>query len=174
MVKKYIVKLSVAERLRLTELAEAIETPVRRRRRAWLLLDTDSAGQEGDGLDDHSVALRRGVSVPTVARVRQVFAVGGVEAVLAEPPNLRRRPAGVNTQQVARLYALADSPPPEGSSRWSLRMLADTMVAKQYIPAISHETVRRVLRERRPAMAKLRMAANPSSPEDLDATPRRR
>src|SRR5258705_8950684 len=84
LVKKYVVKLSQAERVRLTELAATAETSVRSRRRARLLLDTDTAGQAG-GLNDQAIALLRGVSVPTVARVRQLFAVGGVEAGLAAP-----------------------------------------------------------------------------------------
>ena len=147
MVKKYVVKLSQAERVRLTELAATAETSVRSRRRARLLLDTDTAGQ-ACGLNDQAIALLRGVSVPTVARVRQLFAVGGVEAVLAAPAVMRERPAGMNPQQVAQLHALADSAPPTGSRRWSLRQLAEQMVANEYIAAISHETVRRVLRKR--------------------------
>jgi hypothetical protein len=147
MVKKYVVKLSQAERVRLMELVAAAATSVRCRRRARLLLDTDTAGQPG-GANDQAIALLRGVSVPTVARVRQLFAVGGVEAVLAAPAVLRERTAGVNPQQVAQLHALAAGPPPAGSHRWSLRQLAGQMVANEYISAISHETVRRVLRKR--------------------------
>jgi hypothetical protein len=148
----------------LTELVSAEATPVRCRRRARLLLDTDIT--HAAAADDRSIARLRGVSVPTVARVRQLFAVGGVEAVLAAAAASHRRPTGVTAQQAARLYALADSPPPAGSQRWSLRLLAETMVVKAYIGAISHETVRRVLRERAPDQRQAGDAGQAETPTD--------
>jgi hypothetical protein len=147
LVKKYVVKLSPAERARLAEIVAAAATPVRSRRRAMLLLDADSAAGDG-GQEDQAIARLRGVSVPTVARVRQLYAVGGVEAVLATPWMVGQRGPGLNADQIARLLALADSPPPAGARRWSLRQLADAMVANQHVGTISHETVRRILRER--------------------------
>jgi transposase len=145
--KKYVVRLTDAERAQLTELAATGSTLARLRRRAQLLLDSDVDGLAG-GLNDQAIALTRSVSIPTVARVRQLFVAGGMAAVLAMPPAGRQRPTGVSAQQVAQLYTLADSPPPEGARRWSLRQLAEAMVDRQYISSLSHETVRRVLRER--------------------------
>ena len=47
----------------------------------------------------------------------------------------------------ARLIALACTAPPEGRARWSLRLLADRVVAGGGDPAISRETVRRTLKK---------------------------
>ena len=47
----------------------------------------------------------------------------------------------------AHLVALSCSDPPEGFSRWSLRLLADKVVELDYIDNISHETIRRVLKK---------------------------
>ena len=47
----------------------------------------------------------------------------------------------------AHLIALSCSEPPEGFSRWSLRLLADKAVELSYIDSISHEAVRRILKK---------------------------
>ena len=47
----------------------------------------------------------------------------------------------------AHLIALACSESPQGSARWTLRLLADRMVALEYIDELSYQTVRRVLKK---------------------------
>ncbi len=47
----------------------------------------------------------------------------------------------------AHLVALACSQAPAGSSRWTLRLLADQMVVLGYIESVSYETVRQVLKK---------------------------
>ena len=37
--------------------------------------------------------------------------------------------------------------PPEGRSRWTLRLLADQIVTMGYVESISHESVRQVLKK---------------------------
>jgi transposase len=144
--KKYIVCLSTADRSTLEALLSS--PSVRRRRHARLLLDADRCAGR-DELSDQQISDRHGVSVPTVARLRQRYVQGGLEAILAQPPVERH--TGLSVDQAARLRALAAEPPPAGSQRWSLRQLADAMVARQQIDTISHETVRRVLKAGRQA-----------------------
>ena len=50
----------------------------------------------------------------------------------------------------AHLIALACSEPPEGRARWTLHLLADTLVTLDEIDveSISHETVRQILKKR--------------------------
>ena len=43
--------------------------------------------------------------------------------------------------------ALACTPAPVGHSRWTLRLLADKAVELELVGAISHETVRQVLKK---------------------------
>ena len=62
------------------------------------------------------------------------------------------RPAGSQPKTVdgvaeAHLVALTCSEPPEGHGRWTLRLLATRMVALEYSEAVSHETVRSVLKK---------------------------
>jgi len=48
----------------------------------------------------------------------------------------------------AKLIALRCGEPPAGQARWTLRLLADKAVEFEIVPAISHETVRQVLKKR--------------------------
>jgi hypothetical protein len=47
----------------------------------------------------------------------------------------------------AQLTKLACSLPPEGRSRWTLRLLAEYLVELEVVESISHETVRQVLKK---------------------------
>ncbi len=47
----------------------------------------------------------------------------------------------------AHLIALTCSEPPAGRERWTLRLLAEQMVRLEYVTAVSHETVRQVLKK---------------------------
>ena len=47
----------------------------------------------------------------------------------------------------AHLIALACGEAPEGRARWTLRLLADRMVALDYVDSVSHETVRGTLKK---------------------------
>jgi hypothetical protein len=50
-------------------------------------------------------------------------------------------------EQQARLVALACSAPPEGHTRWTLRLLADRLVELEVVDTISYETVRQALKQ---------------------------
>jgi hypothetical protein len=49
--------------------------------------------------------------------------------------------------QEARLVALACGAPPEGRKRWTLRLLAQRLVALEVIESVSYETVRQALQQ---------------------------
>jgi hypothetical protein len=42
---------------------------------------------------------------------------------------------------------LTCSAPPEGHQRWTLRLLADRLVALQVVESVSYETIRQVLQQ---------------------------
>ena len=50
-------------------------------------------------------------------------------------------------EQEARLIALACSEPPTGRKHWTLRMLAQRLVALEVVESISYETVRQTLKQ---------------------------
>jgi hypothetical protein len=47
----------------------------------------------------------------------------------------------------AHLIALACGAPPEGRSRWTLRLLSDRLVVLEHVESVSYETVRRTLKK---------------------------
>src|SRR5487761_2500300 len=89
-----------------------------------------------------SICVHRGY---TSARTRTRFAEGGVEAVLTDKRQERRRQALSGPQQ-AHLIALACSDAPAGHDHWTLRLLAGKAVELGYVEHISPETIRALLR----------------------------
>ena len=53
----------------------------------------------------------------------------------------------IDGAQQARVTALACSTPPQGRTRWTLRLLADKAVALGYCEQLSHTQARRILKK---------------------------
>ena len=62
-------------------------------------------------------------------------------------PPARSYPRTLDGRQEARLVALTCSAPPEGRKRWTLRLLAERLVALEVVEAVSNETVRQALQQ---------------------------
>jgi len=76
----------------------------------------------------------------TVGQICRRFAQDGLEAALTEKPR-PGQPPKITGDIEAQLVTLACSDPPKGRSRWTLRLLADTMVELGYIESISNVAV---------------------------------
>jgi len=137
---KYVVNLSADERDRLRALLRTGRPPARRAARARVLLKAD------EGLSDAQIAAAVGIGIATVHRIRQRCVEEGLEAALGERPR-SGAPAHLSGAQQAHLIALACSTPPEGRTRWTLRLLADRLVELKVTDRCSYETVRRVLKK---------------------------
>ena len=87
-----------------------------------------------------------GVSLATVYHIAQRYKQEGIAAALREKPR-PGQPSKFDKGLQAQLTALACSPPPEGHSRWTLRLLADTMVELRWIDSISHQAVAEQLKK---------------------------
>ena len=87
------------------------------------------------------------LSQPTISRIRQQFVEAGLEAALTRRAPRRVYARKLDGEQEARLIALTCSEPPAGQARWSLRLLADKLVELEIVEAVSHQTVRRVLKK---------------------------
>ena len=102
-------------------------------------------------LDEHAEGVHVSeldVGLSTVARVRQRWVEQGVDAALGRKPQGRpSRLRKLDGAAEARLLALACSPPPAGRADWTMRLLADQLVELEVIDAVSHETVRQVLKK---------------------------
>ena len=58
-----------------------------------------------------------------------------------------RSPKLLDGEQEAHIIALRLGPPPKGYANWSLRLLARRVVELAIVESISHETIRRTLKE---------------------------
>jgi len=82
-----------------------------------------------------------------IDRVKKRFVVDGLDVALNGRKGSRVYTKKADGDFEAHLIALSCSEPPEGFSRWSLRLLADKVVELDYIDSISHESIRRVLKK---------------------------
>jgi transposase len=139
--KLYHINLTEEEREELVRLATTGRHAARKVMRARILLKAD------EGLKDEQIAEHLDVNVRTVEKARKQCAIEGVEATLtpkARPPGKPR----LDGEGEARLVQLACSAPPDGRQRWTLHLLADKLVELDVVDAVSHETVRQLLKKR--------------------------
>ncbi len=87
------------------------------------------------------------ISERKVERVRKRFVNEGLETVLNRKSPDRVYKKKIDGDTEAHLIAISCSEPPEGFSRWSLRLLSQKMVELKYLEDVSHETVRKVLKK---------------------------
>jgi len=145
MAKKYIVSLSAAERQSLEDIVNTGKRAAATINHARILLKADTEQASG-GWRDQDIKAALDISIRTIERVRQRFVQEGLEATLKPRPGRGRKPK-LDGEAEAHLVALRCSEPPEGRSRWTLRLLADRMVELEYHDELSHESVRQVLKK---------------------------
>jgi Homeodomain-like domain len=144
--KKAVVILSEAERGRLRTLLGRGTAPARTLTHARILLKANQ-GEAGPGWTDAAIATALEVDPTTVAQVRRRCVTDGVEAALWRKAPEREYLRKLDGTQEAHLIALACSAPPAGQQRWTLRLLATQLVTLAVVDAVSHETVRQVLKQ---------------------------
>jgi hypothetical protein len=71
----------------------------------------------------------------------------GLEPALNPPPKNSSKLRKIDGEAEAHLIAMVCSEAPTGYHRWTLRLLAEQMVALEYVESISHESVRQVLKK---------------------------
>ena len=128
MKKKYIVTLTDEERRLLRTLVSTGKGAARKLIHARILLKADSS-EGGPSWGDAEIAERLEVGTATVERVRQRFVEEGLESALVRRKPQRDYRRKLDGEGEAHLIALACSETPEGRTRWTLRLLADRMVA---------------------------------------------
>lgn len=146
MVKRYFVTLTEAERQSLERLVSSGKAAARKLTHARILLKSDS-GPGGPGCNDGEVGEALEVSRRTVERVRQRFVEEGLEASLVRAKPQREYLRKLDGTAEAHLIATACGAAPAGRSRWTLRLLAERLVALEFVESVSHECVRQTLKK---------------------------
>jgi transposase len=86
------------------------------------------------------------VSKSTSNRIRKRYCEGGLESALNEKAR-SGAPTNIDGRIEAKLTLLACSEPPEGRSKWTVRLLADKLVEMEVVDSISHMSVQRLLKK---------------------------
>ena len=146
MKKRYLVTLTIQEREQLQALVSKGKAAARKLVRARILLLADEA-DGGPRKSDPEITEALGCGRATVERVRKQFVEEGLEATLTPKPTTRTYENRLDGKAEAHLVAIACGAPPEGRSRWTLRLLADRIVGLGYVESVSHETVRQTLKK---------------------------
>jgi len=144
---KYRVTLSEEERQKLKDISSKGSHTSQKVLNSLILLDVDvnQANESRSTNEDISKVLH--ISMRKIDRVKKRFVEDGLEVALLGHPREREYEKKVDGDLEAHLVAISCSEPPDGFSRWSLRMLASKAVELEYVDSISHETVRRTLKK---------------------------
>jgi hypothetical protein len=144
MPKKYIVRLTDAERQILCEIVAKFKGSSQKVRRAQVLFKADA---DGPCWTDAKIADAFGCRTKTVENIRERFVVEGFEVTLEGKTRVEPRPKLLDGEQEAKVIAMRLGSPPAGFANWTLRLLAEQVVALEIVESISHETVRRTLKK---------------------------
>ncbi len=145
--KKYIITLSKEERDTLQELTFKGTHKSQKILNAQILLGCDEGEFQTERSTNEEIARVLGISMRKIDRVKKRFVMEGIDGALTKKKGSRIYEKKTDGDFEAHLVALSCSEPPEGFSRWSLRMLADKVVELGYIDSISHEAVRGILKK---------------------------
>lgn len=147
MAKKYRIHLTESERSELKALVTAGKAAAPKRLRAQILLASDEDHPDG-AMKDKEIVRALGISICTVERTRCALAEHGLQiAVHGWPPQRKISRGKVDGWTEAHLIAASCAPPPEGHSRWTLKLLGNHVVALGLVDCVSPQTVSRTLKK---------------------------
>jgi len=140
--KSHRVKLSKDERQHLQKIVESGKDKARKITRCRVLLLADKT----KGKTDEEISDALGVCLTTIFNIRRRYHQGGLERAIQEAPR-SGQPPKFNGKSMAKITAIACSKPPEGHARWSLRLLADSVIELDIVESISYQTIRNILKK---------------------------
>lgn len=146
MEKRYRVTLTEAERRDLQAMVSKGKAAARKLVRARILLLADQA-DGGPAKADVEIVDALGCARGTVERLRQEFVEEGLDGILHPKPTARTYLRRLDGKAEAHLIAMACGAAPPGRARWTLRLLADRLVALGHVDSVSYETVRQTLKK---------------------------
>lgn len=137
--KKQHITLSENDRTYLENLISKGSLPAKMYKRAVALLELDRGGTFTN------VAQVVGVTIQTASTWAKKYGENGLEFLTDQPRS--GRPKEIDGITRAQITALACSATPEGHGQWTLRLLAEKVVELEYIDAISHTEIGRILKK---------------------------
>lgn len=136
----HIVSLKEQDREELKQYLHKGKSSARSLTRARILLLAD------EGRDDEMIAEALKASKSTINRIRTRYCEGGLDFALYEKAR-SGAPPKIDGRIEAQLTLIACSEPPDGRSKWTVRLLADKLVEMEVVDSISHMSVQRLLKK---------------------------
>jgi hypothetical protein len=143
---KYRVTLTGEEREVLQKLVKNGRTAGYRIRHAQILLALDEI-PANESWTDRTIAAAYRSNIRSIGNLRKRFVEEGFEAALERKKRLVPPVIKVDGEAEAKIIALTCSEPPAGRSRWTLQLLADTVVAMGILDSISDNGIRNLLKK---------------------------
>jgi len=143
--KLHRIALEPEDRLWLEQLIHTGTRSALTQRRARCLLMADT-NRPGGPMADAAIARALDLSNLTVERARREWHQRGRASLERKPRLTGPRERRLDARQEAELVVLCCGSPPDGASRWTLRLLASQLVELDIVDSISPETVRQTLR----------------------------
>ncbi len=119
---------------------------VKRLVRAQVLV---AVAENGLNITDQEASILYGLSISSIERLRRCCCLEGLEPALEGKKRAVFKEKKLTGEVEAKLLMLACSHPPEGHERWTLQLLAESMVALDFIDSISHTSVGTLLKKMR-------------------------
>ena len=132
------VQLASKDRQRVAQMLRKGRESARVLRRAAILKQLDG-GQKAV-----QVAFNVGVAAKTVRAIARRYEEEGLDSALHEKPRPGKQPA-LDTGQSQRIIAMVCGPAPQGTARWSVRLIAEEAVKRKLAPHVGRETIRVLL-----------------------------
>ncbi len=143
--KKYIVRLSDEERQVCQEVVKKLKGRSQKVRRAQILLKADA---DGPGWTDAKIAEAFNCHSQTIENLRKRLVTESFELALkGKKREQSPTPPKLDGKGEAKLIAMRLGKPPVGYGRWTLKLLADELVALEVTDSICAETVRKTLKK---------------------------
>lgn len=141
--QKYKVALSEKDRIQLEKITSQGKSSVRVLKRAQILIKADQS--TGCCLKDEEIADMLRVSKWTVQNIRESYSREGLKSLYDKPrPG---RPCVIDGDIEAKIVTIACSQPPKGRERWTIRLIAEKLIALEYLEDISHQGVYKRLKK---------------------------
>ena len=146
---KYTIKLTEEERDQLEAVARGKKGKLKiaawKVTRAKALLKIDR-GEHGPAWTGKKTAEALDVTDRSITNWKKTAFKNGPMAVLERKQRIVN-PTKVDGRVEAHITMLACSTPPDGRSKWSLRLLASHIVKLEVVDSLSHESVRQALKK---------------------------
>ena len=144
---RYKVTLELEERDPLEQLTRKGKIAAAKLTHARALLLCDQGAHNSEAFMVKDVAKALGVSTRTIEKLKKRFVEEGLDSAIERKASTRKPNIKFDGEFDARIMQLACSKCPEGSSRWTLRLLADKAVELKIVDSVSVMAIQRSLKK---------------------------